>query len=103
MANPMKVRARLVDGSTEVKVLMSHPMETGLRKNDKGEAVPAHFIRQVSVTHGERVVFAAQFGPAVSANPFLAFRFQGGERGERVRVTWQDNLGDARTDEAMIS
>ena len=36
MANPMKVRARVDGDQTEVKILMSHVMETGQRKNDNG-------------------------------------------------------------------
>jgi len=103
MANPMKVRARLDGDHTEVKILMSHVMETGQRKNDKGETVPAHFIQTVTVTHQGRVVLAAQFGPAVSANPFLAFRFRGGAKGEILKVQWRDNKGDSRADEVLIA
>jgi len=103
MANPMKVRARLDGDQTEVKILMSHVMETGQRKNDKGETVPAHFIQTVTVTHQGRVVLAAQFGPAVSANPFVSFRFKGGAKGEILKVQWRDNKGDSRADEVLIA
>jgi len=103
MANPMKIRAT-VDGDTvTVKTLMSHVMETGQRKNDKGETIPAHFIRNVRVEHKGRVVLAAQWGPSVAANPFLSFRFRGGAKGDVVRVTWTDSRGDSRTDEAVIA
>lgn len=103
MANPMKVRA-VVDGDTVlVKALMSHVMETGRRTNDKGESIPAHFIQQVTVTHKGRVVLSTQWGTSISANPFLAFRFRGGAKGETVKVAWVDSKGDSRTDEATIT
>lgn len=103
MGSPMKIRARLAGDTVEVKVLMGHPMETGQRRNAAGEPIPAHFIQTVTATLGERVVLAAHWGTAVSANPYLAFRFRGGARGERVKVTWTDNTGDSRSDEALIA
>jgi sulfur-oxidizing protein SoxZ len=48
-------------------------------------------------------VFNAQFGPAVSKDPFLNFKFKGGAKGDKVTVTWVDNRGDKRTDEATIA
>jgi sulfur-oxidizing protein SoxZ len=103
MADPMKIRATLVGDATEVKVLMSHEMETGQRKDAQGRTIPAWFIQNVKVTHGDKVVLAAQWGPAVSKNPFLSFRFKGGAKGERIRITWTDNRNDTRTDEAAIA
>ena len=103
MADPMKIRAAMSGDKVEVKVLMSHEMETGQRKDSKGAAIPAHFIQQVTATHNGKVVLAAQWGPAVSKNPFLSFKFAGGKPGEKVSITWTDNKGEKRTDEATIS
>jgi len=103
MADPMKIRATLVGDKVEVKVLMAHEMETGLRKDADGQLVPAHFIQNVTAIHNGKIVLAAQWGPAVSRNPFLSFRFKGGTRGERVQITWIDNKGDQRSDEAVIA
>ena len=103
MADPMKIRAAMSGDKVEVKVLMSHEMETGQRKDSKGAAIPAHFIQQVTATHNGKVVLSAQWGPAVSKNPFLSFKFAGGKPGEKVSVTWTDNKGEKRTDEATIS
>ncbi|HEX4596717.1 MAG TPA: thiosulfate oxidation carrier complex protein SoxZ [Burkholderiaceae bacterium] len=102
MGDPMKIKAALADGVTEVKVLMRHPMETGLRKDESGAPVPAWFITEVTATHGDRVVLRAQFGTSVSRNPYLAFRFKGGQVGDRVTVSWVDSKGDRRSDEATI-
>jgi sulfur-oxidizing protein SoxZ len=103
MANPMKIRAKADGDLVEVKVLMSHIMETGQRKNQAGEPIPAHFIQTVSATCNDRTVLSAQWGPAVSANPFLSFKFKGGQKGDKIKVTWVDSKGDSRSDEAVIN
>src|SRR3954463_16042283 len=103
MAEPMRIRAQMVAGKVEVRVLMSHEMETGLRKGNDGNLVPAWFIQNVSVTHNGRTELAAQWGTGISKNPFLHFRFSGGKPGEKVAVTWTDSKGDKRTDEVAIT
>ncbi len=103
MADPMRIRANVVGDATEVKVLMNHEMETGLRKDAQGKVIPAWFIQNVTATHNGKTVLAAQWGPAVSKNPFLSFKFKGGAKGEKVQITWTDNKGDKRTDEATIA
>jgi sulfur-oxidizing protein SoxZ len=57
----------------------------------------------VTATYNGKTVLAAQWGPAVSKNPFLSFKFKGGAKGEKVTITWTDNRGDQRTDEATIA
>ena len=103
MADPMKIRATTLGDSTEVKVLMSHEMETGQRKDAQGQTIPAWFIQDVIVTLNGRTVLSAQWGTAVSKNPFLSFKFKGGAKGDKVTITWMDNRGDKRTDEAVIA
>ncbi|HEX7043534.1 MAG TPA: thiosulfate oxidation carrier complex protein SoxZ [Burkholderiales bacterium] len=103
MADPMKIRATARDGVVEVKILMSHEMETGQRKDSSGNVVPAHFIQHVTATCNGKTVLSAQWGPAISKNPYLAFKFRGGAPGQKVQITWVDNKGDQRTDEATIS
>lgn len=103
MGNPMKIRATVKDGVTEVKILMQHNMETGLRKEADGKLVPALYITDVKVQHQERVVLTAQFGISISKNPYLVFEFKGGAVGEKVTVSWVDNSGDTRSDVAEIT
>ncbi len=103
MADPMKIRASMMGDKVVVKVLMAHEMETGQRKDSAGKTVPAWFIQSVVATHNGKTVLSAQWGPAVSKNPFLEFRFSGGKVGEKVVVTWTDNKGDKRSDEATIA
>ncbi len=103
MGNPMKIRAAAKEGTTEVKILISHEMETGQRKDANGAIIPAWFITEWVAKHGDKVVLSGEFGPSVSKNPYLAFRFKGGAKGEKVSVSWKDNKGDSRTDEAVIN
>ena len=102
MADPMRVRAQLKDGVTDVRVLMSHPMETGLRKDSAGKTIPALYINDVKVTGGGKTVMTARWGQAISQNPYLQFRFKGAKAGDKVVVTWTDNSGDTRTDEVAV-
>ncbi|HYG85385.1 MAG TPA: thiosulfate oxidation carrier complex protein SoxZ [Azospirillum sp.] len=103
MGNPMKIRAASKDGVTEIKVLMSHEMETGQRKDASGAVVPAWFINEVTAKLDGKTVLQAQWGPSVSKNPYLAFKVKGGKAGDKVSVTWVDNKGDTRTDEATVT
>ena len=102
MADPMKIRANVVGDATEVKVLMSHEMETGQRKDAQGKTIPAWFIQTVKVTHNDTVVLSAQWGPAVAKDPFLSFKFKGGAKGDKVKITWVVNHNDTRTDKATV-
>ena len=103
MPDPSRIRANVVGDSTEVKVLMNHEMETGQRKDASGKTIPAWHIKEVSATSNGKPVLQAQWGPAVSKNPFLSFKFKGGQKGDKIQVTWTDNKGDKRTDEAVVS
>jgi len=103
MAEPMKIRAKLEGDVADVRILMLHPMETGARKDSKGDLVPQHFIQNVAVTHNGKTVLDAQWSQAISRNPFLGLRIKGAKVGDKLSVTWADNKGDKRTDEATVA
>ena len=103
MADPMKIRAKMEGDKVDVRILMAHEMETGQRKDAQGNTIPAWFIQNVKVMHDDKVVLAAQWGPAVAKNPFLSFKFKGGAKGDKVKITWVDNHDESRTDEATIA
>ena len=99
----IKIRAKVKGGDAKVKCLISHPMETGLRKDKKtGEKIPANHITVVTAEYNGGVVFTAQMGPAVSKNPYLSFKFNGGNSGENIKLTWVDNQGKGDSLEAAI-
>ncbi len=103
MADPMRIRAQAAGDKTTVRVLMGHDMETGQRKDSAGKAIPAWYIRDVSAQLNGKEVMTAQWGPAVSKNPFLQFVVKGGKVGDKVTISWVDNKGDKRTDEATVT
>ncbi len=103
MADPMRIRAQASGGKATVRVLMSHEMETGQRRDSAGKLVPAWFIQEVSASHNGKPVLTAEWGPAVAKNPFLQFTIKGAKAGDKVSITWKDNKGDTRTDEATVS
>ncbi|MDI1268493.1 MAG: thiosulfate oxidation carrier complex protein SoxZ [Polaromonas sp.] len=103
MADPMRIRAQVAGSNATVRVLMSHEMESGQRKDSAGKLVPAWHIAEVTATHNGKTVMTAEWGPAVSKNPFLQFSVKGAKAGDKVGVSWKDNKGESRTDEATVS
>ena len=99
----IKMRAKTADGVTTIKVLISHPMETGTRKDKKtGKKIPAHFIQEVVCEHKGNTVMTANWGPAISKNPYLSFRIAGGAAGDIVKLSWVDNKGEKDSGETTI-
>lgn len=101
MAEAMRIRARLQGDTADVRILMRHPMETGTRKTASG-VVPLHFIQSVVVKHNGKTVLDAQWSQAISRDPFLGLRVKNAKAGDKISVTWTDNKGDTRTDEAAV-
>jgi len=94
--NTIKIKALSKSGKTEVKALIRHIMETGLRKDkNTGKKIPAHFIKEVKCDHNGSLVFTCNWGVAVSKNPYLAFKFTGGAPGDEIKISWVDNTGDS--------
>lgn len=102
MTDPSRIRATVRDGVAEVRVLMAHEMESGQRKDAAGKLVPAWHITEVTATLNGKPVLKAHWGPAISKNPYLQFRVKGAKAGDKIGVTWVDNKGDKRTDEATV-
>ena len=106
MANLTKVRTRKQDGSVEVVVLVTHPMETGLRKDkETGKVIPSHFIQELTVELNGKQAVECQTGAAVSENPLLVFRFNPAniKDGDKVKIAWKDNKGGGESVEHVVS
>ena len=99
----IKVRAKVKKGEAKVKCLISHPMETGLRKNKKtGKLIPAQFIQEVVCESGGKTVMNAQWSGTISKNPFLSFTFTGAKSGDIIKISWVDNTGKSDSTEAKM-
>jgi sulfur-oxidizing protein SoxZ len=103
MTEPTKIRAVLKGDVADVRILMTHPMETGRREDASGKIVPAHFIERVAVAHNGRTVLTADLSQGVSRNPFLALRVRDARAGDRIGVSWTDNRGARRSDETAVN
>lgn len=103
MADPMRIRAQMAGDKATVRVLMTHEMETGQRKDSAGKVIPAWFIQEVTVAHNGATVMTAQWGPSIAKNPFMQLSVKGAKAGDKITVSWVDNKGDKRTDEATVS
>jgi sulfur-oxidizing protein SoxZ len=99
MASTIRVRAISNGDTTEVQALIQHPMDSGFVKDAQGQTIPAHFIRQLTFEHDGKTVFIADWGPAVSKDPYVKFAFKGGNKGDELKIGWVDNKGltDATT------
>lgn len=103
MANSIKIRASEKGGETTVKALISHPMETGARKNSKtGKLIPAHFIEEVVCKHNGTTVLTAEWSGGVSKNPYISFKFTGAAKGDEITLSWSDNKGESDSKAAKI-
>lgn len=98
----IKIRAKEKGGVTQFKALISHPMETGTRKDKNGNEIPEHFIQEVTVKHGDKTLMVAEWGPGVSKNPYLAFRFKGAAKGDKLTLSWLDNRAESDSLDAEI-
>ena len=103
MADPMRIRAQATGDKATVRVLMAHEMETGQRKDAAGKSIPAWYIQTVIAQLNGKTVLSAQWGPSVAKNPFLQFSVKGAKAGDKITVSWVDNKGDKRSDEATVS
>ena len=102
MASTIRVRATQGGDITEVQALVQHPMESGFVKDAQGQVIPAHFIQQLTFEHGGKTVFVADWGPAVSKDPYVKFSFKGGKKGDDLKVSWVDTKGATDTTTAKI-
>ena len=99
----IKMRAKVSDGVSTIKALISHPMDTGLVKDKKtGKTIPAHFIQEVVCQHKGTTVMTANWGAAISKNPYLSFKFKGAAAGDTVSLSWVDNTGEKDSADATI-
>lgn len=102
MANSILVRATADGGNTEVQALIHHPMDSGFIKDKQGKLIPPHYIEVVEFACNGRVVLTAFWGPAVSQDPFIKFKFTDGKKGDTLSISWVDNKGQKASKLAKI-
>lgn len=102
MSEQIKIRAQIQGEITDLRILMQHPMETGQRKDEKGQTLPMHFIQTFSILHNGKLLIDGQLNTSVSKNPLFTFKARGIKAGDKISVNWTDNTGGKRQDEITI-
>lgn len=99
----IKIRTKRLDGKTQIRTLISHPMEHGRNKDPKtGQLIPAHFIQELIVKHNDKVIVSGDMGAGISKDPYFAFMLKGGEIGDKIIISWRDNLGNTDIEEHIL-
>jgi sulfur-oxidizing protein SoxZ len=100
-ANNIRMNASLKNGVTSVKAIITHPMESGNRK-ENGETVPAHYIQEVECLLNGNSVMQSHWGGGIQKNPYLSFRIKDAKQGDKVKLTWKDNKGEQGEHEVAV-
>ena len=103
MADPIKIRVQQHGDFADIRILMQYPMETGQRKDDKGQAVALQFIQTFVVELNGKPLIEGQLNTSISRNPLFAFRARGIRAGDKIAVNWTDNGGERRRDEITVA
>jgi sulfur-oxidizing protein SoxZ len=102
MASTIRIRATSSGDTTEVQALIQHPMDSGFVKNSAGELIPPHFIQQLTFEYDGKPVFIADWGPAVSKDPYVKLSFKGAKKGDELKISGVDNKGATDSSTAKI-
>jgi len=102
MAEQIKIRTLTQGDVTDIRILMQHPMETGQRRDERGQALPLHFIQTFTVNINGKPIIDGQLNTSISKNPLFTFKAKGIKAGDKLSVNWTDNTGDKRLDEITI-
>lgn len=103
MALPIRMRIKLDGDIADVRVLIEHPMETGLRKDPAtGQIVPMHFIQVMTASLNGVPVMQANWSRAVARNPYIQFSIRGAKADDEVGIAWVDNRGESSNTVAKV-
>lgn len=99
----IKIRSKRFSEHTLVRTLIAHAMETGKRKEqESGDLIPAHFIQTLSFKHNDKLLSECQMGFGISKNPFFSFKIKQANAGDKITISWQDNLGFSDSKDHII-
>ena len=103
MAKTIKIRSQRLTQYTELKILLSHPMENGRNRDpSSGLLIAAHFIRELIVELNGKTIITADLGGSMSKNPFFTFRLKNSLSGDHLKVRWLDNLDQTDSAEHIL-
>ncbi len=104
MSNTMKVRVKNKNGVVDVKVIINHPMENGLRLDQQsGKKIPAHFINQFRISVNNEEILVSRCTGGLSKNPFYGFKLSDVNSNDKITVSWSDNTGQSGSADAVVN
>jgi sulfur-oxidizing protein SoxZ len=86
----------------QLRALIQHPMESGFRRDSRGEAIPRDIITEFRCLYNGETVFRAEFNPAVAANPILSFHTVATVSGA-LEFRWADQHGERWSETTMLT
>ena len=98
----MRLSATLLNGTTRLRALLDHPMESGLRTDSLGNTISANYIRKVEVKLGERQLFASEWSSNLSKNPYFSIEFDGAEALDELTIEWENNEGATKSHTVIV-
>jgi len=87
----IKIRTQRMENDTEIRLLITHPMENGRNRDANGELIPAHFIEELSLNLNGRTVISVNMAGSIAKNPYFSFRLKNLANGDRISAFWTDN------------
>ena len=103
MSSSIRLKTKIRDDITTVRAIIRHPMETGFRiDDDTAKLVPEHYIKKINFKHNGKTIFSCDWSRAVSKNPYLSFMFSDSKIGNKIEISWLDNIGNTDKLETLI-
>lgn len=99
----VRIRSRLTNNKTHLDLLLSHPMESGLRMDKNNIGVPAWYLTEVDIFRNDVAVTSIQVGLIMSRNPAISVVLEGGAEGDVVGVRWRDSRGKSGENKIKVS
>ncbi len=85
----------------EIRIAIQHPMETGFRMDNNGKVIPKNTVNDLLCRYNGVVVFRAELGSGIAANPYLQFYLVAQDSG-KVEFSWVDDRGETGFASAVI-
>lgn len=99
----IKIRVKRLNGNTQIRTLITHPMENGRNKDKQGQLIPAHHIQELWVEHNDIRVLTSHMAGSISKNPYFDFLLKGGEVGDKITITWIDNKSETDSNSYIVN
>jgi sulfur-oxidizing protein SoxZ len=100
----IKIRTKRMEGKMQIRMLIAHPMEHGRNRDPKNNAlIPAHFIQEITVEYNKTLIISGAIGANISKDPYFAFMLKAGNIGDKITISWVDNLGNKDTQDHIVN